>query len=369
MKKAKVQLWKILTNLPKCTLCPFITSQQLNPPLVYFPLEKKNQVCVAEITGEIHLMTVLTDGLSITADIISSVSVGIHSLFGVACKISVEFYVSSSADAGSLFLVNFQTGHCEHVLSNGSASLKEIHGICSKSDGKVNLVDRGANKIKEFDVASKQVTNFTGSGHTGSRGWSDLTASFSQPTGVCCEKGSHLTFVVGASSGRLRLITSVQALIKYLQKLWLFLSAFNLTGTTTRLCFDETVTRVQHYYAFHEEASFSVSRAQLPRPKDQKERYLLLHWTAWRWYSLTRLRTKVMELNPNFIQHLDVESLLNLFVENFFSSMRGGNTDTPTMFAFCLRFPHCINELLKCVTGMSYRYFTNPVASYYLQPT
>ena len=36
-----------------------------------------------------------------------------------------------------------------------------------------------------------------------------------------------------------------------------------------------------------------------------------------------------MELNPNFIQHLDVESLLNLFVENFFSSMRGGNTDTP----------------------------------------
>ena len=70
-----------------------------------------------------------------------------------------------------------------------------------------------------------------------------------------------MTFVVGASSGRLRLITSVQALIKYLQKLWLFLSAFNLTETTTRLCFDETVTRVQHYYAFHEEASFSVSRA------------------------------------------------------------------------------------------------------------
>ena len=36
-----------------------------------------------------------------------------------------------------------------------------------------------------------------------------------------------------------------------------------------------------------------------------------------------------MELNPNFIQHLDVESLLTLFVENVFSSMRGGNTDTP----------------------------------------
>jgi len=80
---------------------------------------------------------------------------------------------------------------------------------------------------------------------------------------------------------------------------------------------------------------------------------------------LTRLRTKVMELNPN----LDVESPLPLFVEIFFSVSRGGNTDTPMMLDFCLRFPRCINELLKHVTGTSYRYFTNPVASYYLQPT
>ena len=42
--------------------------------------------------------------------------------------------------------------------------------------------------------------------------------------------------------------------------------------------------------------------------------------------------------------------------------MRGGNTDTPMMLDFCLRFP-------KCITGTSYRYFTNPVASYYLKPT
>ena len=39
------------------------------------------------------------------------------------------------------------------------------------------------------------------------------------------------------------------------------------------------------------------------------------------------------------------------------------------MLDICLRFPRCINELLKRVTGTSWRYFTNPVASYYLQPT
>ncbi|PFX21242.1 hypothetical protein AWC38_SpisGene14279 [Stylophora pistillata] len=49
--------------------------------------------------------------------------------------------------------------------------------------------------------------------------------------------------------------------------------------------------------------------------------------------------------------------------------MRRANTDTPMMLDFCLRFPRCINELLKRITGTSYRCFTNPMASYYLQPT
>ena len=141
---------------------------------------------------------------------------------------------------------------------------------------------------------------------------------------------------------------AVQALIKYLQNLWLFLSAFNLTGTTTRLRFDETVTRVQHYYAFHEEASLKVHGIKGSTSQTQGPDWTLsattLNSVKMILEGLTRLRTKVMELNPNFIQHLDVESLLTLFVENFFSSLRGGNTHTPMMLDFCLRFPRCINE-------------------------
>ena len=151
------------------------------------------------------------------------------------------------------------------------------------------------------------------------------------------------------------------------------MSAFNLTGTKTRLSYDETVTRVQQCYAFHEEASLKVqgikgSTSQTQGP-DGTLSATTLHSVKMILEGLSRLKTKVVELNSNFIQHVDVESLLTLFVENFFSSMRGGNTDTPMMLDFCLRFPRCINKLLKRVTGTSYRYFTNPVASYYLQPT
>ena len=113
-----------------------------------------------------------------------------------------------------------------------------------------------------------------------------------------------------------------------LQNLWLFLLAFNLTETNTRLSFDDTVTRVQHYYAFHEEASLKVQGIKGSTSQTQGRDGTLsattLNSVKMILEGLTRLRTKVMELNPNFIQHLDVESLLTLFVENFFSSMRGG---------------------------------------------
>ena len=136
---------------------------------------------------------------------------------------------------------------------------KHIHGICPKSNGKViEIVDRGVNKIKEVDVVSIQVTKLTGSDHTGSKDGRNLIVSFSQPTRVCCEKDIHSILVVDLSSERLRLNTSVEALITYLRNLWLFLSAFNLTGTTTRLSYDETVTHVQQYCAFNEEASLNV---------------------------------------------------------------------------------------------------------------
>ena len=49
--------------------------------------------------------------------------------------------------------------------------------------------------------------------------------------------------------------------------------------------------------------------------------------------------------------------------------MMGGNTVTPTLLDFCQRFPRCTNELLKRESKNPFNYFTNPKASYYLQPS
>ena len=88
------------------------------------------------------------------------------------------------------------------------------------------------------------------------------------------------------------------------------LSAFNLTGTKTKLSYNETVTRVQQCYAFHEEDSFKVQGIQDSTTQTQGPDRTLsattLNSVKMILEGLSRLKTKVMELNPNFIQQIDV---------------------------------------------------------------
>ena len=49
----------------------------IKPTANVFSSSENNQICVAEITGEIHLMTMVTDGLSVTADIILAKSLAL----------------------------------------------------------------------------------------------------------------------------------------------------------------------------------------------------------------------------------------------------------------------------------------------------
>ena len=173
----------------------------------------------------------------------------------------LKFYISSSANNGGLFFLDFHTCHSEKRLANGSEMLNRIHGICHRSDGTVVITDRDANQFKEFNTLTNQVTIVAGTGSGGSRDGTDLSACFAQPTGVCCENDTCSIYVIDTSAGRLRLISSIQPLISYIYNLWLFLSAFHLTTdekVPRKLSYDETIVRVQRYYDFHAEASRKV---------------------------------------------------------------------------------------------------------------
>ena len=246
----------------------------MEPTAIAFSSVERNQVCVSELSGEIHLITLTMDGLNCTAAIVQSVNMGIDSIFSICFANSgLKFYISSSAQNGGLFLLDFHACHCEKLLANGSEMLNRIHGICHRSDGTVVITDRDANQVKELNTLTNQVTIVAGYGSSGSRDGTGLTACFAQATGVCCEKDTRSIYVIYTSAGRLRLITSIQALLSYLYNLWLFLSAFHLTTDERiyqELNYDETIVRVQHYYMISMQklhVKCKLSKAQPPNSR------------------------------------------------------------------------------------------------------
>ena len=168
------------------------------------------------------------------------------------------------------------------------------------------------------------------------------------------------------------MITSALALSKFLENLWKLLTAFQLT-TDDAGSLDDTFAQTQAYYSCLDEQAARVrqikgSTAQTQGP-DGTLSSTSLNSVNMILLGLNRLKEKVNQLNPAYVSHLNVRSLLTLFVDNFFSSMRAGNTATPTMLDFSLHFPRCTTELLKKVTDIPFNYFTNPGATYYLQPS
>lgn len=74
------------------------------------------------------------------------------------------------------------------------------------------------------------VTVLAGSGRSGNKDGSETSTSFSQPTAICCEEGADTVYVLDTSIGRLKMITSTLALTMFLQNLWKFLMAFQMTS-------------------------------------------------------------------------------------------------------------------------------------------
>lgn len=136
---------------------------------------------------------------------------------------------------------------------------------------------------------------------------------------------------------------------------------------------EEAIDLTQSYYSFLEKASLKVQQIKGSTAKTQGPDGTLssstLNSVEMILLGLNRLKEDVIHLNPEYLKDIEVRSLLTLSVENFFSSMRGGNTITPTVLDFCRHFPRGTNELLKRVTKNPFNYFTNPKASYCVQPS
>ena len=73
------------------------------------------------------------------------------------------------------------------ILSNCSTTCGTAHGICATNDKRVIFTDTSQKKVRYLDLESGEVNVVAGTGQDGTSDGSLMTASFTQPSGICRE--------------------------------------------------------------------------------------------------------------------------------------------------------------------------------------
>ena len=221
----------------------------------------------------------MTNGIKIEGSLLSSISLDYGPIWGISF-IERSIYISASGDEGGIVQVDFERKSSTRVLKNGTDEVKRVHGLCARHDNKLIFSDRDGRQIKCFDVCSKSVQLVAGSGKAGFTDGSETTASFSQPTSICCEKGGLSVFVVDSGTQRIRLITSAVALTNMLQYLRMFLSSFNVTSNQRVVSLEDTISAVQEYVSYQEQSCLVVQTTRHKgKHKGQTEQYHTKLWS------------------------------------------------------------------------------------------
>ena len=109
--------------------------------------------------------------------------------------------------------------------------------------------------------------------------------------------------------------------------------------------FNDTITLTRAYYSFLEKQTLSVqqikgSTAQTQGP-DGTLSSTSLNSVKMILVGLNRLKEELIQLNPEYLSHIKVRSLLTLFVENQYERWKYRHTN------HAMRFPRYMKELLK----------------------
>ena len=158
-----------------------------SPTVITSDPVEKDILYVGDFKGVISKIKFLTNRIKIEGSLLSSISLDYGPIWGISF-IERSIYISASGDEGGTVQVDFESKSSTRVLKNGTDEVKRVHGLCARHDNKLIFSDRDGRQIKCFDICNKSVQLVAGSGKAGFTDGSETTASFSQPTSICCEK-------------------------------------------------------------------------------------------------------------------------------------------------------------------------------------
>ena len=278
------------------------------------------------------------------------------------------FYISALDNNGGIYKVDFNKEKVEKIAANGGPLCKRAHSLANYCNHSIAFTDVDDFCVKVFNPVTKEVFVLVGEGCGTCDG---SKAQFAQPTGLCFEMKT--LFVVGTSTGSLRMTSSAKSLLSYLKHLEMFAVTFELhirKEVPVVISLQDAIDRVQMVYAFDKKCvddlkALTGTSATTQGPQgtvssvviDDEKRLL---------NSLKQIKQLLDRFEPSLKTKFSIKSILTLVVENTFSEMRAGASNMPLQFEFDYRFCRSMKERLKRQCSTPYSCYTSK-ESYYPQ--
>ena len=332
-----------------------------------------------EVSHAIFQMNVESNGITITASIISKVDCPSQT-YGIA-PLDDHVYISSSNQLSG-GIISFEYDRDQQrfpqsrsspklLLKNGTPECTKAHGLAVMPSHQIIFTDVTARKVKLLSVNGNSVTVEVISGSGLDEQADGSTASFSQPTSCCTELNT--IFVCDSATGMVRMITRPAGFLAYLEKLNTFLRVFGVhrrdesRSQVPRIPPQEAIKTLQEVNNFFVQCEREVRELtntnrtlQGPdgvcSPQTMRDLELTLN-------TVGNVVSLLHTVSPEFLNVLDLSSLTTLVVENLFSEMREGN-DMPLVLQFSHRLSSTLREHLKRSTKCGFNYFTSSKSHY-----
>ncbi|XP_014674326.1 PREDICTED: uncharacterized protein LOC106814524 [Priapulus caudatus] len=254
------------------------------------------------------------------------------------------------------------------LLANLSPGCTEISSLSVMAD-KLVFTDRGARQVKIR--SNKQVTVIAGSGEEHMRDGTGRNCGFVQIYGVCVE--ANTIYVTDGACGKVKLISGLGGTIPFLQSLGSLYDTFKIhvkgcTATDCRL--DEAVANVEQIKVKQhgiirtaKESQGITQQTNGPQGTISAKTALSLELLE---HGMKNMQQLVLEVNPNFIENIDLTTCLTTVVENL-HAVSHFKHETFSVLQYARDFATILKESLKRTTKWAAKYYTHP-KSYYPVP-
>ena len=289
----------------------------------------------------------------------------------VSCS-NTHIYVASSADNGGLFGFHCQTNALSRLVINDSNS--KVYGVCSSRDNAVFFTTAsGVFKYTDNDGAtciSGSKTSTAGQKLVTRDGFSS-NAAHAQCGPIYISRNT-LT-VADLASLSIRLVTSVNSLLKYHKTINRLFQAFSIhsgkAGYRETMDTTSMISNLQDLSTVYNEMLQEIRDIhQNQSLKPNGPHGSLPYITIKMFNDLTQNVINLIDtIKSNRQQYpINPNSLLSLPCEHHFSTMRS-RYQMPTLLQYCEQLNDVVNESLKRLTISSYHYFTHK-DSFYPRP-